>query len=87
MLQKMILHPLEYDAIAKRVNVSSFTVIVLLLVLPVTSFVTAVDVTIIKNQRIERRLSSRLLSETPMLSNQKLMSLENLEPRFRVQTN
>jgi len=45
----------------------------------------AVDVTIIKNQRIERRLSNRLLNETPMLLNLKLMSLENQERRFKAQ--
>lgn len=87
MLLKVILHPLEFDAIAKRASVLSFTVIALQLVLLVMSFVIVVDVTIIRNQRIERKLSNRLLSETQMLSNLKLMSLGSLEPRFRIQMN
>jgi len=85
MLLKVILPQLEFDATAKRVSAWSFIVIVLLLDLHVMSSAIAVDVTIIKNQRIERRLSNRLLNETPMLLNLKLMSLENQERRFKAQ--
>lgn len=85
MLLKVILPQLEFDATAKRVSAWSYIAIVLLLDLHVMSSAIAVDVTIIKNQRIERKLSNRLLNETPMLLNLKLMSLENQERRFKAQ--
>lgn len=85
MLLKVILPQLEFDATAKRVSAWSYIAIVLLLDLHVMNFVIAVDVTIIKNQRIERKLSNKLLNEILMLLNLKLMSLENQERRFKAQ--
>ena len=83
MLLKVILPQLEFDATAKRVSAWSYIAIVLLLDLHVMNFVIAVDVTIIKNQRIERKLSNRFLNETLMLLNLKLMLLGNQEQRFK----
>ena len=85
MLLKVILPQLEFDATAKRVSAWSYIAIVLLLDLHVMNFVIAVDVTIIKNQRIERKLSNKLLNEILMLLNLKLMSLGNQEQKFKAQ--